>query len=134
MHPAPPRRYDRIMTTNIPFSLALASLFIDAVLADRYAALEDDEDADDYGSISTTSTSSRSLYKSLGFIISWLVAILVLRALVLLAGKIIVCLGEIFHKLMEDWFPNRGTDSGRRKVKRGRRASVSSYISLGSVR
>lgn len=109
-------------------TIVLVSCLFDVVSADRYEALEDAEPYD-YGS-SSTSTSSRSFYKTSGFIISWLLAIFVLRALVLVAGKMIVWLSEIFVKLKEHVFP--ADVPGRRKVKR-RRASVNSYVSLGSV-
>ena len=111
------------MRRNILHNIILIGLSVDFIRADRYAALEDAL-TDDYDT--STSTSSRSLYRLLGYIITWLFAIFVLRILVLLAGKIVACLSHSFTKLYGYMFPdNISNRSGRRG---------SSIKSLGSVR
>lgn len=111
------------MRRNILHNIILIGLSVDFIRADRYEALEDAL-TDDYDT--STSTSSRSLYRLLGYIISWLFAIFVLRILVLLAGKIVACLSHSFTKLYGYMFPdNISNRSGRRG---------SSIKSLGSVR
>lgn len=110
--------------------IALASCLFDAVSADRYEVLEDVESFESLSS-NSNGISSRSLYKSAGFVLSWLVAILILRIMVLVTGKMIACCGDFVYKWRERFFPPE--IPGRRKVKR-RSASDSSYMSLGSVR
>ena len=108
---------------SIILHVILAGLSVDFIRADRYAALEDAL-TDDYDT--STSTSSRSLYRLVGYIISWLFAIFVLRILVLLAGKLVACLSHSFSKLHGYIFPdNISYRSGR---------GGSSIKSLGSVR
>jgi hypothetical protein len=113
-----------------PFSyLVAATCLFDVVHADRYAT-DDDGPAYEYESTSSTSPASRSLQKSLGFILSWLLAIMVLRLLVILAGKLMVCCSEFFVK-WKGYMSTISSKPGRRKVKR--RGSNASLFSLGSV-
>lgn len=103
----------------------LISLFIDVIRADRYAALED---ALPHDYDTPNSTSSRSLYRILGYIMSWLFAIFVLRILVLLAGKLVTCLRHLFSKLNDYLYPDNITNSS------GRRGSFPKSLgSLGSL-
>ena len=101
------------------------------VFADRFAALEDTAPFDDY-EISTSNTASKSIVKSLSFVISWIVAILVLRVTVLLVGKAYTWLTIRYVNMRDDLLADHGMDA-RSRVKRLYNDSRS-VGSIGSVR
>lgn len=111
------------------FSHVVVACLLELVHADRFA-VDDYGPAYEYESTSSTSPTSRSLQKSLGFIVSWLLAILVLRLLVILAGKVMVWCSELFDK-WKGYMATVTSKPGSRKVKR--RGSNASLFSLGSV-
>jgi hypothetical protein len=120
-----------VMSNRSHLALAIC-VSMPKVFADRFAALEDTAPFDDYESISTSNTASKSIVKSLSFVISWIVAILVLRVTVLLVGKAYTWLTIRYVNMRDDLLADHGMDE-RSRVKRLYKDSRS-VGSIGSVR
>lgn len=115
--------------------VASVGLVLQQVRADRYEAYESGAAYYEPENTPSTITASALLYKSLSFIISWLVAISFLRMMVIVVGKIVLCSNECLTRLQERMYPS-STDGSRHRRARGirRRPSGGSLFSLGSVR
>lgn len=113
--------------------VASVGLVLHKVHADRLEAYESGEAYEPESNPSNIA--SASLYKSLTFIICWLLAISILRIIVIVSAKILVCSNDCLTKLKDRLYQS-SADGYRRRRPRGirRRPSADSFFSLGSVR
>ncbi|KAL7477322.1 hypothetical protein ACHAW6_003131 [Cyclotella cf. meneghiniana] len=121
------------MTKKSFLITSVLSVLLCRASADRYEAIEDAAPVDFEDFSSTSTTSSRSLYKSVTFILSWLTAIFVLRITVVIVGNIVNCLSGFFCKIKANIYSNGDRTPPRRAKRRYNSGSNSSYGSLGSL-